>query len=90
MSSGKYRLRTVAREILPERVAALIPKGGRDCGNHEWYRASEHEWHCYHCTVGVTRESPWDERELQARELEAEAMGVRAGVASAHRVPVHH
>lgn len=78
MARGKYRLRTAIREHAPERLAALIPKGSKDCGNHEWYKASEQTWHCYHCTPGVAHEVPWDEQELEARRWEAGAMLARA------------
>jgi hypothetical protein len=80
MASGKYRLRTTLRERLPEPLAARISKGRRDCGNHEWYKAAESTWLCYHCEPGETHTVPWDERELEARRLEAGAMLVRAGV----------
>lgn len=76
--AGKYRLRTALRRHLPYRLTWLAPKG-RDCGDHDWYRSEEETWRCYHCTV-VTHEMPWTESELAARELEAEAMRIRAGV----------
>jgi len=79
MRSGKYRLRTALRERLPVRLSALIPKGTHDCGNHEWYKATEQTWRCYHCEPGVTHTVPWSDRELQARRWEAGAMLVRAG-----------
>lgn len=28
-------------------------KAQRDCGNHEWYKATETTDRCYHCEVGV-------------------------------------
>lgn len=90
VARGKYRLRTMLRENLPESLAARISKGPHDCGNHEWYAAEPGTWRCYHCVVGVTHEVPWDEREQEARELEAEAMRVRAGVPRRHREPLHH
>ena len=31
----------------------VAPKGRRDCGDHAWYRATDAEDRCYHCTVGV-------------------------------------
>jgi hypothetical protein len=88
---GKYRLRTARRERLPEPLTALAPKGRDDCGDHEWYKASPGTWRCYHCTVGVTHEVPWNERELEARRLEAAAMNIRAGL-SQDRLPtaLHH
>lgn len=87
---GKYRYRTLLRERLPERFAALIPRGGQDCGDHEWYLAEEQTWRCYHCRVGITHNVPWDERELEARRLEAAAMNIRAGVTAQQRLPVGH
>jgi hypothetical protein len=90
MPRGMYRLRTKLREHVPERFAVLIPKGAHDCGDHEWYAAEEGTWRCYHCVVGETHEVPWDERELEARELEAQAMLVRAGVPRRDREPVSH
>jgi hypothetical protein len=89
MGDGKYRLRTAARESLPESLAALIPKGSRDCGNHEWYKSSDQTWRCYHCKPGVTHEVPWDEREFEARRLEAASMNLRAGITSQDRLPAH-
>jgi len=84
MSAGKYRLRTA----LPEGLTLLAPKGHRDCGNHEWYTAEPGIWRCYHCTVGLTREIPWDERETAARGLEADAMRIRAGLDVQERLPL--
>lgn len=80
MFRGKYRIRTAVRERSPNLVAARISKGSRDCGNHEWYKASEQTWRCYHCEPGVTHDVPWDEREIEARRWEAGAMRVRAGL----------
>jgi len=78
MRSGKYRLRTALRENLPERLAARIPKGRYDCGDHEWYKAGQQTWRCYHCEPGFTDSVPWNEREIAARRLEAAAMQARA------------
>jgi len=78
MRSGNYRVRTALREYLPERVAARIPKGRHDCGSHEWYKATERAWRCYHCEPGLTHTVPWDEREVEARSFEAGAMELRA------------
>ena len=58
---GKYRARTWLRSHLPQVIADHIPKGGRDCGNHEWYRRDERHADCYHCSVGVRALAP-DER----------------------------
>ena len=49
----RYRVRTWLRGHLPGPLSALFPKGSRDCGRHEWYRADERVDHCYHCRVGV-------------------------------------
>jgi hypothetical protein len=56
---GKYRLRTRVRGVLPLRLAWIAPKGRGDCGCHEWYRAEQGLWRCYHCEAGVTRQSPF-------------------------------
>ncbi len=80
MRSGRYRYRTALREALPNFLAALTPKGRHDCGDHEWYKAEEQTWRCYHCEPGVMHTVPWNERELAARTLEAGAMNVRAGI----------
>lgn len=50
---ARYRLRTELRGILPHALARLVPKGRRDCGAHEYYRADEQTDRCYHCEVGV-------------------------------------
>jgi hypothetical protein len=88
MPDAKYRLRTYLREHAPDQLSALIPKGRDNCGNHEWYAAEEQTWRCYHCVVGITHEIPWDERELEARQLEADAMRIRAGLAVQERLPL--
>lgn len=90
MAGGKYRNRTALRERVPESLAAMIPKGRHDCGDHEWYKSAESTWRCYHCVVGVTHEVPWDERELAARQLEAGAMQIRAGIRQPSQHPVPH
>jgi hypothetical protein len=85
----KYRFRTRLRELFPEELAARIPKGSQDCGLHEWYQAEDdHTWRCYHCVVGVTHTRPWDDGEQEARELDADAMLVRAGRRRRNREPV--
>lgn len=63
MNRGRYRLRTWLRGSLPAASESLLPKGRHDCGAHEWYRADEHTWRCYHCEPGVTRSSPWTQEE---------------------------
>jgi hypothetical protein len=47
----KYRLRTWLRARLPHFLSDRIPKGRKDCGNHEWYRSRGSMWHCYHCVA---------------------------------------
>jgi len=90
MGHGKYRYRTGLRERLPERVAGLISKGRDACGDHEWYTSGEQTWRCYHCEPGLTHTVPWDEREIAARQLEAGAMKIRAGVERPSQQPVSH
>lgn len=63
MSGGGYRLRTWLRGRLPVALARLVPKGRRDCGAHEWYRANEGTWRCYHCEPGISAVSPWTREE---------------------------
>ena len=79
LMNGKYRWRTALRERLPDSLASLFPKGS-DCGSHEWYKADDEDWRCYHCEAGRSTEIPWDGQEFEARSLEAQAMRVRAGV----------
>jgi hypothetical protein len=50
---GRYRWRTWLRRKLPYRLAIRVPKGGRDCGKHDWYNSDNLVDHCYHCAVGV-------------------------------------
>jgi hypothetical protein len=53
--NGRYRLRTWLRAHEPtwlyDRWA--IPKGSRDCGNHEFYKSDDQVDRCYHCEVGI-------------------------------------
>ena len=57
---GRYRVRTMVRGGLPLAFAKFVPKGGRDCGAHEWYRSDAETWRCYHCEPGsMIGESPW-------------------------------
>ena len=91
MNTPRYRLRTWLRGRLPVTLAELVPKGGRDCGAHEWYRADDETWRCYHCEVGVATSSPWSSEEqlqhtlggidwtLRALALRGEPGGDRGG-----------
>ncbi len=90
MATGKYRLRTAIRERLPVVLIDLIPKGPDDCGDHEWYKAEEQTWRCYHCRPRITHTVPWDARELEARRYELGAMKIRAGIERSERCPVTH
>jgi len=63
MNGGRYRLRTWLRGRLPGALADLVPKGRRDCSAHEWYRADEQTWRCYHCQPAIARSSPWTSEE---------------------------
>jgi hypothetical protein len=89
MPEGKYRYRTMLREHVPGLIAARIPKGKNDCGDHEWYLDEPRTWRCYHCEVGVSHELPWDPQEVLARHLEGQAMNARAGLAG-DRQHIHH
>lgn len=53
----RYRFRTKLRGHLPYRLLWVAPKGKKDCGSHEWYRASGPVWHCYHCEPGIKIEA---------------------------------
>lgn len=50
---ARYRLRTLLRGHGPAATVGLFPKGTRDCGDHDWYRADSDTDRCYHCTIGV-------------------------------------
>jgi len=63
MRGGRYRFRTWMRGHLPVALADLLSKGHRDCGAHEWYRADEETWRCYHCEPAIARSSPWTREE---------------------------
>ena len=56
---GRFRKRTWLRKRLPSFLVGrgVAAKGRTDCGNHEWYKASDAEDRCYHCPVGVRRRS---------------------------------
>lgn len=76
VGQGKYRLRTWLRGALPMPFHRLVPKGRRDCRDHEWYRSSDSTDRCYHCTVGEQAHSAAlagehrGTEELIAREVE--------------------
>lgn len=55
MTRPRYRWRTRLRRHTPWVLLRLnlFAKGKQDCGAHEWYRADESLWHCYHCEVGA-------------------------------------
>lgn len=73
MAQGKYRFRTRLRGSLPYWMLWVSPKGRRDCGAHEWYRAEGETWHCYHCEVGVSEGNPLS----PAEQLEATVGALR-------------
>jgi hypothetical protein len=54
---GRYRWRTRVRTHLPLLLSRLVLKGRDDCGQHEWYKATDAEDRCYHCSPGVRRPS---------------------------------
>lgn len=85
----RYRWRTMLRAYLPEFLALLVPKGAHDCRAHEWYQDQPGTWLCYHCVVGVSHRVPWDEREYEARLLEADAMRIRAGLPVQEHLQLH-
>ena len=57
-NGGRYRLRTALRASLPYFLSDRIPKGPRDCGNHDWYRQDDRTDACYHCAVGRRERAP--------------------------------
>ncbi|MGH2835341.1 MAG: hypothetical protein ACRDK4_07230 [Solirubrobacteraceae bacterium] len=63
MSTGRYRLRTSLRGRLPGALIGFLPKGRRDCGAHEWYRADGETWRCYHCRPALATSTPWTREE---------------------------
>jgi hypothetical protein len=71
MHRARYRLRTWLRGLLPDPLARLVPKGRRDCGAHEWYRADRGLWRCYHCEPAIAHVSPWTREEQLQRTLGA-------------------
>lgn len=56
---ARYRWRTELRKHLPSFLVdrGVARKASRDCGDHDWYKASDAEDRCYHCEVGVRRPS---------------------------------
>lgn len=52
MARPRYRVRAWLRGNLPASLSVLFPKGARDCGRHDWYRADDRTEACYHCRVG--------------------------------------
>ena len=66
---GRYRLRTLLRGVLPYVLSDRIPKGARDCGNHEWYRQDAQTYACYHCEVGHKAATPANEPKQQSAAL---------------------
>jgi hypothetical protein len=53
--SGRYRLRSKIRRNLPWFLIDLgvAGKGKHDCGDHEFYKATDEFELCYHCDVGT-------------------------------------
>lgn len=56
---ARYRWRTSLRRHLPWFLIdiGVAGKGRHDCGDHEWYKATDDEDRCYHCSVGRRRPS---------------------------------
>lgn len=50
---AKYRWRTKLRSTLPAWCMRLLPKGRRDCGDHDWYKSTGNLYRCYHCQPGA-------------------------------------
>jgi hypothetical protein len=53
--AGNIELRRNA-ELL-ESCLKSVPKGQRDCGNHQWYKRFDPEGRCYDCEAGVRSSS---------------------------------
>lgn len=68
-SAGRYRLRTTLRGILPYVLSDRIPKGSRDCGNHDWYRQDDNTDACYHCEIGQRSRTPEPEPQREPTAL---------------------
>lgn len=90
MARARYRTRTHLRKLLPAAVAERIPKGPKDCGEHEWYRSDENTWLCYHCEPGVTHTSPWTPAEEARLGEELAAVRAEAGLAPSDRTSIAH
>lgn len=56
----RYRWRSWLIVHLPMALAARVPIGKRDCGQHEWHRGDEDTDVCYHCLVGERPHQPID------------------------------
>jgi hypothetical protein len=58
-AGGRFRLRTRLRRRPPAFLVDLgvAAEGKSDCGNHDWYKYTDEEEHCYHYVVGVRRPS---------------------------------
>jgi hypothetical protein len=78
MHGERYRLRTWIRGRLPAALTGLVPKGRHDCGAHEWYRADERTWRCYHCQPGLSTSSPWTREEQLQHTLGGISLTMRA------------
>ena len=55
----RYRWRTRTRRLLSKSVVRLgvARKGTHDCGQHEWYKATDDVDYCYHCVIGIRQPS---------------------------------
>jgi hypothetical protein len=74
------------RGLLPAAFARLVPKGSHDCGAHEWYRADERTWRCYHCEPAIATSSPWTREE----QLQYTMAGISASLRALTRTGVTH
>lgn len=82
MAAPRYRRRTQLRGVLPAFMAARIPKGAHDCGEHEFYLAAGDLWRCYHCEPGLSVRDPYDEKERLEQERELARVYARIEEAS--------
>jgi hypothetical protein len=71
MAIGKSRYRTLLRVGLPYRppMYKLVPKGRRDCDNHEWGRLNDNLEVCYFCIAERAYDPAHDLRMYEARSL---------------------